>query len=67
MIAPAAASASHDVLLRRGVRLECATLAWNALGCVVLLAHQCFNAQAVVDSQTQVISITTVCEMASEA
>lgn len=31
-------SASHDVLLRRGLRLEYATLAWNVVGCVVLLA-----------------------------
>lgn len=38
MIAPASGSASHDVLLRRGVRLEYATLAWNVVGCVVLLA-----------------------------
>jgi divalent metal cation (Fe/Co/Zn/Cd) transporter len=39
VIDPGSGSASHEVLLRRGVRLEYATLAWNVLvGCVVLLA-----------------------------
>jgi len=38
VIDPGAASASHDLLLRPGVRLEYATLAWNVVGCTVLLA-----------------------------
>lgn len=39
MVSPDAGAApwKRDALLRRGVRLEYATLAWNVVGCVVLL------------------------------